>query len=233
MTDRDEHVDQWVTEAMAGDENAKTALYTHFHPYVTRVVQLHKASGEDPEDISQQVFFHAFRALPTFQRKSTFRTWITRIAMNDSLMTGRYAKTHPVVREADLDEESGDELALRHPLDKHPSPEEDIRTHELLETICRDLSADQRTALELRYLEGLSPDEISAATGRTMACTKNDLHRGLMHAHENYEHIAQRPSVAQSQPAADQNVLSAWVLNHLRETGGKVIRAERHLARAA
>ena len=129
----------------------------------------------DAEDAAQEALVQAWRALSTFRGESAFSTWLYRIVTNRCLKAR--AAPHPVrplpdVMVIDRDSDPADALA------------QSERLHALAREVLR-LPAEQRAALVLRELEGLSYEEIAQALGVTVPAVKGRIHRarlGLLEA---------------------------------------------------
>jgi RNA polymerase sigma-70 factor (ECF subfamily) len=117
------------------------------------------------DDVCQQIFFDVFRDLPTFQARSTIRTWLFGIARHrilDAMKMRRRAQARI------LPAELGDHLADEP--DPGPSPAETVdatRLQEALQASLGDLSESARISVLLRYLQGLTFDEIARICGDT------------------------------------------------------------------
>src|SRR6476659_2445801 len=82
-----------VVAAKNGDEQAFEALFKRHRQKILRVVRRYAHVREDAEDIVQQSFQKAFIYLHRFEGKSSFSTWLTRIAINEALMLLRQRRT--------------------------------------------------------------------------------------------------------------------------------------------
>jgi RNA polymerase sigma-70 factor (ECF subfamily) len=132
-------------------------------------------SPSDAEDIAQETFIRAYRALSTYPadriRDLNLRGWVWTIAMNLCRNAARARSRRPRTVELDRDAFASS-----------PGPEaqvieadENQRWAQLLETV----SVAQRNGIILRHIAGLSYAEISAATGRAEGTVKADVHRGI------------------------------------------------------
>ena len=110
-----------VGAAKAGDVAAFEELVRRYDRNVFRIAQHITQNREDAEDVVQQTFQKAFIYLPKFEGKSSFSTWLTRIAINEALMLLRRRRA---LREVFVDDSSSDEgtvvaLEIR---DTNPDP---------------------------------------------------------------------------------------------------------------
>lgn len=83
---RREAEEHLVAAAKTGDQEAFEALIAMHRGRIGRVRFLITRNREDSEDVTQVVFIKAFRRIESFERRSSFLTWLTRIAVNESLM---------------------------------------------------------------------------------------------------------------------------------------------------
>jgi RNA polymerase sigma-70 factor (ECF subfamily) len=162
MADRD--VDQQLVErAQAGDKQAFDLLVTKYQRKLGRLLSRFIRDPAEVEDVAQEAFIKAYRALPSFRGDSAFYTWLYRIGINTAknylVAMGRRA---PTTTEFDSDEaesfEDGDQLRDIN------TPENVLASKEIAATVqaaMEDLPEDLRTAIELREIEGLSYEEIA------------------------------------------------------------------------
>ncbi|MBI5835721.1 MAG: sigma-70 family RNA polymerase sigma factor [Candidatus Eisenbacteria bacterium] len=131
---------------------------------------------EDAEDVLQETFLSAYRALPNFKGDSQFGTWLYRIATNFALMKLRGKK--PVF--ISLDEPRDDDQAPMELTDFSANPLADVLDNELrkkMEEAIGGLPDDMRTVFLLRDIEGLSNSEVAEILDLSVAAVKSRLHR--------------------------------------------------------
>jgi len=162
MADRD--VDQQlVARAQAGDKQAFNLLVSKYQRKLGRLLARFIRDPAEVEDVAQEAFVKAYRALPSFRGDSAFYTWLYRIGINTAknylVAMGRRA---PTTTGFDSDEaegfENGDQLRDIN------TPESVLASKEIAATVQKameDLPDDLRTAIELREIEGLSYEEIA------------------------------------------------------------------------
>jgi RNA polymerase sigma-70 factor (ECF subfamily) len=162
MADRD--VDQQlVARAQAGDKQAFDLLVSKYQRKLGRLLARFIRDPAEVEDVAQEAFVKAYRALPSFRGDSAFYTWLYRIGINTAknylVAMGRRA---PTTTGFDSDEaegfEDGDQLRDIN------TPESVLASKEIAATVQKameDLPDDLRTAIELREIEGLSYEEIA------------------------------------------------------------------------
>jgi RNA polymerase sigma-70 factor (ECF subfamily) len=118
----------------------------------------------DAQDVAQEAFIKAYRALPQFRGDSAFYTWLYRIAINTAKNALAARDRSPVSYELDAHGEESDGMVGR--LKDPDTPEGLALTEEIRSTVNSAIEAlpdDLRTAIVLRELEGMSYEEIAAA----------------------------------------------------------------------
>ena len=152
---------QLVERAQKGDTRAFDLLVLKYQGRVANLVARYLNNSAEIEDVTQEAFIKAFRALPKFRGDSAFYTWLYRIAANA-------AKNHLVAvgrrPSSDRDIDDTESFDLPSKLRDHESPDEILMGGELEQTITaaiEDLPDELRAALTLREFEGLSYDEIA------------------------------------------------------------------------
>ena len=162
MTDRD--IDQQLVERVQrGDKAAFDLLVSKYQRKIFRLLSRLIRDQAEVEDVAQEAFIKAYRALPNFRGDSAFYTWLYRIAINTAknhlVSRGRRA---PTTTEADIEDaetfDDGDHLRDLN------TPESMLLTKQVGEAVNRaidQLPEDLRTAIVLREIEGLSYEEIA------------------------------------------------------------------------
>jgi RNA polymerase sigma-70 factor (ECF subfamily) len=186
--------DQELLESVkSGDTEAFGVLVEKYQDRIFRVAHSITHNREDAEDVSQNVFFKAFEALKNFEGRSTFSTWLTRIAVNESLMHIRRRRAVMV----SLDQPSKDDdkpIQLRDP---SPSPEQ-LCNHgemrQLLEFALRRLQPALRIVFVLRDIEGLSVEETADVLNLTVQAIKTRLYRARRALRVRLQHLTLVPS---------------------------------------
>ncbi len=141
------------------------------------------APGGEAEEIVQETFVRAWRAIGRFKGESQFFTWLYRIAINE-------AKRHMTRRAAQLERVASDDMALESIGDRAPSPQlraehQDLRA--ALERAVRALPMDYRIPLVLRDIEGLSTAQAAAVMQLREPAFKSRLHRARLAVREAME----------------------------------------------
>jgi RNA polymerase sigma-70 factor (ECF subfamily) len=156
-----------VQQAIAGDADAQEQLFAPHTRRLYRIVFALLPNKEDAEDALQDGLCKAFTSLRSFQGRSSFSTWLTRIVMNSALMARRRKRVHP---EASLDEilDSQPEWLPQGVVDPRPDPETiyaGIEINALVEEHVRQLPPALQAAFRLQAVNGLSTIESSQALG--------------------------------------------------------------------
>lgn len=147
-----------VREAQAGSRAAFDMLVLKYQRRVERLLARSVRSPEDVADLCQETFLAAYRALPAFRGESAFYTWLYRIAINAAQ---RHRARHRPVES--LRDEDGTFVTEAAPTDD-ATPEALLASRQLaqgLNAAVEALAEDQRRALLLREVDGLSYDEIA------------------------------------------------------------------------
>ena len=160
----DREVDQQlVARAQRGDKRAFELLVLKYQRKLGRLLSRFVRDPAEVEDVTQEAFIKAYRALPSFRGDSAFYTWLYRIGINTAknylVALGRRA---PTTTGFDNEEAEGFEDADQ--LRDASTPESELEGKEIAATVNRAmdaLPADLRTAITLREIEGLSYEEIA------------------------------------------------------------------------
>ena len=168
-----------VQQAIAGNADAQEQLFKTHTPRLFRTAFAVLRNKEDAEDAVQESWHRAYRSLGSFQGRSAFSTWLTRIAMNSALMRRRRRK---VRREASLDEilDNRSESILNRAVDERPNPEQAclaVEVKALIEGQVRELPPGMRGAFRLREVEGFSATETAEALGIHNSALKSRISR--------------------------------------------------------
>jgi RNA polymerase sigma-70 factor (ECF subfamily) len=160
----DREIDQQLVErAQRGDKRAFELLVSKYQRKLGRLLSRFVRDAAEVEDVTQEAFIKAYRALPSFRGESAFYTWLYRIGINTAknylVALGRRA---PTTTGFDNEEAEGFEDAEQ--LRDSSTPESELEGKEIAATVNRAmdaLPADLRTAITLREIEGLSYEEIA------------------------------------------------------------------------
>ncbi len=162
MADRD--IDrELVARAQRGDKRAFELLVEKYQRRLARLLSRLVRDPAEVEDVTQEAFIKAYRALPAFRGESAFYTWLYRIGVNTAknylIALGRRAPTAN-----GLDAEEGETLDQGEMLRDINTPDSVLQSKEIAETVnaaIESLPEELRTAIQLRELEGMSYEEIA------------------------------------------------------------------------
>lgn len=136
----------------------------------------------EAEEVLQETFINAFRALPRFEGRSQLGTWLYRIAYNAALMRLRKRRAPVESLDSPVITEDGEHMP-RQIVDWGAGPAESLlnrELHAMLMQALETLPENLRSVFLLRDIEGLSTSETAAALGLTEANTKVRLHRARL-----------------------------------------------------
>ncbi|MFO7189625.1 MAG: RNA polymerase sigma factor RpoE [Pseudomonadota bacterium] len=163
MSDRD--IDQQLVErAQAGDKHAFDLLVSKYQRKLGRLLSRFIRDPAEVEDVAQEAFVKAYRALPSFRGDSAFYTWLYRIGINTAknylVAMGRRAPTT-----TEYDSEEAESFEDGEQLRDINTPESMLMSKQIGATVnqaMEELPEDLRTAITLREIEGLSYEEIAS-----------------------------------------------------------------------
>ena len=169
---------QLVDRVFKGDKHAFDLLVLRYQHRILGLVGRFINDPSEVEDVAQEAFIKAYRALPKFRGDSKFYTWLYRIAINT-------AKNYLVARgrrppSTDVDVEDAEFMENNAPLTDIESPEasqekEDL--HRVINEAIEDLPEDLRTAFTLREFSGLSYEEITEIMGCPVGTVRSRIFR--------------------------------------------------------
>ncbi len=162
MSDRE--VDQRLVErAQSGDKQAFGLLVSKYQRKLARLLSRFIRDAAEVEDVTQEAFIKAYRALPTFRGDSAFYTWLYRIGINTAknylVAMGRRTPTA-----TDIDAEDAEGFQDADQLRDLNTPENELISRQVADNVNQtlaDLPEELRTAITLREIEGLSYEDIA------------------------------------------------------------------------
>ncbi|HEY5760201.1 MAG TPA: RNA polymerase sigma factor RpoE [Steroidobacter sp.] len=163
-TTADDTDQELVRRVQAGDQTAFNLLVLKYQHRVLKLVGRFVNDAAEAEDVAQEAFLKAYRALASFRGDSAFYTWLYRIAINTAKNALVSQRRRPV--DFDLDLQDPDQYDRHAKLKEADTPEGVLLTDEIravVEEAMAELPEDLRTAIVLRELEGLSYEEIAEA----------------------------------------------------------------------
>lgn len=178
MSERD--VDQLLVErAQRGDKHAFELLVAKYQRKLVRLISRIVRDPAEVEDVAQEAFIKAYRALPQFRGESAFYTWLYRIAVNTAknflVAQGRRAptSTEKDAEEAETFEDAGQLRDIN-------TPESILMSRQVAMTVnaaMDKLPQELRTAITLREVEGMSYDEIAELMGCPIGTVRSRIFR--------------------------------------------------------
>lgn len=181
MSDRD--IDrELVARAQRGDKRAFELLVEKYQRKLGRLLSRFIRDPSEVEDVTQEAFIKAYRALPAFRGDSAFYTWLYRIGINTAknylMAMGRRA---PTSTEVEAEEAEGFEEGEQ--LRDINTPESVLLSNEIASTVNRtieELPEELRTAIQLREIEGMSYEDIA----KVMDCPIGTVRSRIFRARE-------------------------------------------------
>ena len=181
MSERE--IDQLLVErAQAGDKHAFELLVAKYQRKLTRLLSRFIRDAAEVDDVAQEAFIKAYRALPSFRGDSAFYTWLYRIGINTAknylVAQGRRAPTS-----TEFDAQEAESFEDADQLRDINTPESLLQSKQIGETInaaMDGLPDELRSAIVLREIDGLSYEEIAEA----MSCPIGTVRSRIFRARE-------------------------------------------------
>ena len=176
-----------VERARSGDSDAFRLLVEQHSRAVFRLAFRMTGNEQDAEDVVQETFLRAYRQLDKYEARSSFSTWLYRIASNYSLDLIRTRKRHEDKRERGKADER--DILQTIPVNA-PGPDRIAHSNQVQARVNEaldELSDQERTAFVLRHFEGLSIDEIGETLGTGTNATKHSIFRAVQKLRRSLE----------------------------------------------
>jgi RNA polymerase sigma-70 factor (ECF subfamily) len=171
-----------VKRVQRGDKTAFDLLVRKYQHKVVKLVLRYVRNPAEAEDIAQEAFIKAYRALPQFRGDSAFYTWMYRIAINTAKNSLASRDRSPIRYDLDLNDPE-ESHSVQAKLQDPDTPEGMALTEEIRQIVNSAIDAlpeELKTAIVLRELDGLSYEEISAA----MECPVGTVRSRIFRARE-------------------------------------------------
>lgn len=173
-----------VEKVKEGDYQAFEGLVNRYEGRVYRLAMRMLRNPQDAEDALQESFLQVYRGLKSFEGRSTFSTWLFRLATNVCLMKIRHRETEPA-KLLPLEDYLPQHEDGEHPqIQKWPERPEDVllnkESREKMLEALEELPAEYRAVFILRDVEGLSNVEAGETLGISVAAVKSRLHRARL-----------------------------------------------------
>jgi RNA polymerase sigma-70 factor (ECF subfamily) len=186
MSDRE--VDQQLVERVQrGDKHAFDLLVSKYQRRLGRLISRFVRDPAEAEDVTQDAFIKAYRALPGFRGDSAFYTWLYRIGINTAknyLLANK--RRTPTSTPYDAEEaESFEDAGLLHEMN---TPENELMSKQVVDVVqasLQQLPEDLRSALTLREIEGLSYEEIASVMNCPIGTVRSRIFRAREAVAEN------------------------------------------------
>ncbi len=176
----DREVDQRLVERVQrGDKKAFELLVAKYQRKLNRLLSRFIRDPAEVEDVAQEAFIKAYRALPSFRGDSAFYTWLYRIAVNTAknylVAAGRRAPTS-----TQFNSEEAESFEEAHQLRHMNTPEAEMMSKQIAATVnqtMEELPEELRTAIALREIEGMSYEDIAAAMNCPIGTVRSRIFR--------------------------------------------------------
>lgn len=173
-----------VRRVQSGDKTAFDLLFSRYQQKIINLISRYVKDSSEVQDVAQEAFIKAFRALPRFRGESAFYTWLYRIAINT-------AKNHLVSRgrrppNTDVDFDDAELNPTSTVLQEAESPEAALARDQLsngIDAAIAELPEDLRSAVTLREFDGLSYEQIA----EIMDCPVGTVRSRIFRARESIE----------------------------------------------
>jgi RNA polymerase sigma-70 factor (ECF subfamily) len=172
-----------VQRTLAGEQRAYDLLVIKYQRRVERLIGRMVRDVDLVQDIAQETFIRAYRALPNFRGESAFYTWLYRIAVNTAKKAMIGLVRDPVITESAMaslaDEEEGGSR-VENELTSGETPESLLASRQIGEAVNEAidaLSEDLRQAITLREIEGLSYEEIAEMMNCPIGTVRSRIYR--------------------------------------------------------
>ena len=173
-----------VERTVAGDQKAFELLVIKYQRRIQRLIGRMVRDVDLVEDIAQETFIRAYRALAQFRGEAQFYTWLYRIAVNTAKKSLMDLKRNPTVSENSFKSSDDDETSpLENELTGSETPDAVLASKEIAEMVNSAMDAlpeELRQAISLREIEGLSYEEIA----EVMSCPIGTVRSRIFRARE-------------------------------------------------
>ncbi|AUZ04533.1 RNA polymerase sigma factor RpoE [Vitreoscilla sp. C1] len=179
----DREIDQQLVEkAQQGDHHAFELLVVKYQRRLARLFSRFIKDEHEVNDVVQESFIKAYRALPSFRGESAFYTWLYRISINTAKNFLANSNKRPITS-SDIANSDGEVLDVAEQIADDLTPEAELMNRQILETVesaVAKLPEDLRRAITLREIDGLSYEEIASV----MACPIGTVRSRIFRARE-------------------------------------------------
>lgn len=179
MSERD--IDQLLVErAQRGEKKAFELLVSKYQRKLARLLSRFIKDPTEVEDVAQEAFIKAYRALPSFRGESAFYTWLYRIGINTAknylVANGRRATVS-----LNIGGDDGEDLPeLGEQIPDFNTPDTELMNRQIVDAVNRvvdKLPEELRTAISLREMEGMSYEDIAQVMGCPIGTVRSRIFR--------------------------------------------------------
>ena len=199
MTERDVDA-ELVARVQKGDKRAFDLLVIKYQRKIMRLLSRMIRDPAEVEDVAQEAFIKAYRALPQFRGDSAFYTWLYRIAVNTARNWQAAQARRPTSPDT-VQTEDGETFSQIDNLTDISTPESQLASRQIVETVNAAMQAlpeELRTAIVLREIEGMSYEDIAQAMDCPIGTVRSRIFR------------AREAIAAQLRPVLDTNADRRW-----------------------
>lgn len=168
--------DELLERARSGDERAFQAIVERYEDRVAATVIGMLGPGREADDVGQETFIRLFRALDSFRGESSVGTYVTRIAINQSLKALKRRRTW---RERFFSRDENDDAYFDEPAEEGGQEFDDVERARLVQEALGHLGPEHRAVVVLRMLEGYSTRETADLLGIPEGTVMSRLSRAL------------------------------------------------------
>lgn len=178
MSERDVDA-ELVSRVQAGDKQAFDLLVIKYQRKIMRLLSRMIRDPAEIEDVAQEAFIKAYRALPQFRGDSAFYTWLYRIAINTARNWLAANKRAPSTPSA-FENEEGETFNESDVLTDGSDPESEMASRQIAETVNKainDLPEELRNAIVMREIDGMSYEDIAQSMNCPIGTVRSRIFR--------------------------------------------------------
>ena len=180
-----------VERVQRGDRRAFDLLVLRYQQRIVKLIMRYVHDPAEAQDVAQEAFMKAYRALPAFRGDSAFYTWLYRISINTAKNYLVALQRRPLDYDLDLQDPDNYEINAR--LRDEETPEGLALQEELRQTVERTIASlpeELRTAIMLREIDGLSYEEIAQAMDCPVGTVRSRIFRAREAIDKGIESLA-------------------------------------------
>lgn len=167
-----------VERVQRGDNSAFDVLVQKYQHRIVGLIGRYIADWSECQDVAQETFIRAYRAMPNFRGDAQFYTWLHRIAVNTAKNHLVAQKRRPPTEDVDAGDAEQFDTGIR--LRDNDTPEHELSRQEIERTLMRtvqSLPEELRAAITMREVDGLSYEEIAARVGCPIGTVRSRIFR--------------------------------------------------------